>query len=270
MSTARGARLVIIRRFARRLIGAFVVLALSAGTTPSRADTPAFDRPGIAFAPSTIPAGTVAWEQGGPDVVSDHADGVTETSYSANSRLRVGLPRSFELQVELPAFVHVDTKGDGGDGSTSGVGDLGVALKLALPSRIDRLAWAAEATVSFATGKDDIGNGTEEFSLGTTVAWNVTESQSTAFYANVDVLHGDATWTLSPNWTFPLLGPLAGYVEAGYSFGDSDGDPDDVVAGGGLTWMITAIIQLDAYVLAGLTGASTDLQAGCGASLYLD
>jgi hypothetical protein len=258
-------------RIARGLTAACAIVTCAGALAPARAETREFDRPGIAFAPSTLPAGAVAWEQGSPDVERDASNGTTETRYSANTRLRVGVTRCFELQLAVPSYVWVDTEENaGGDRSESGIGDVGIVLKLALPSKLDRFAWAAEATVSFPSGKDAIGNGTEQYSVGATAAWALTERQSATFYANVDVLRGDATWTISPNWSFPLLDAVGGYVEAGYSFGHADGQPDDVVAGGGLTWMVIPVVQLDAYGLAGLTGASTDLQAGCGVSVYFD
>ena len=164
------------------------ILIWAGALAPARADTREFDRPGIAFAPSTLPSGAVAWEQGSPDVERNASDGTTQTSYSANTRLRVGVTGSFELQLAVPSYVWVDTEGEGGDSSHSRIGDVGIVFKPALPSKVDRFAWAAEAIVSFPSGKDEIGNGTEQYSLGATAAWAVTERQSAAFYANVDDL----------------------------------------------------------------------------------
>ena len=51
--------------------------ALLAGMGSAQADTPAFDRPGIAFSVTTLPAGTVSWEQGLPDLSRNRDEGIT-------------------------------------------------------------------------------------------------------------------------------------------------------------------------------------------------
>ena len=61
---------------------------------------------------------------------------------------------------------------------------------------------------------------------------------------------------------------VGAYVEAGYQFGSARDQTDNAVAGGGLTWMVTPAVQLDAYGLVGLTRSSTDLAAGLGVSIF--
>jgi len=70
-----------------------LVVAWTSVTDPACADIPAFDRPGIAFSPTTLPAGSFAWEQGLPDFQRDRADGVTQRAYSASTRWRYGVER---------------------------------------------------------------------------------------------------------------------------------------------------------------------------------
>lgn len=48
------------------------------------------------------------------------------------------------------------------------------------------------------------------------------------------------------------------------------GEPRETVAGGGVTWMWTDRVQLDASLDAGLDAHSPDLQAGLGISAYFD
>jgi hypothetical protein len=235
----------------------------------AHADGPAFDRPGIAFAPSTLPAQSFAWEQGLPDFQQDRSDGVTQRAYAASTRLRYGISDRWEVQVAAPLFEEIDTTGSGQAFTAAGAGDLAVALKLSLTSGDGPFSMALLGAVSFPTARRDLGNGSEQYSFGATAGWSLSDSQSVAFYANVDLLDGDATWTLSPNWSFALSDAVGGYLEAGYQFSDAHGQADNVVAGGGLTWMVRPNVQLDAYALGGLTRASTDLAAGCGVSVYI-
>jgi len=74
---------------------------------------------------------------------------------------------------------------------------------------------------------------------------------------------------VSPSWSVALAESVGAYVEAGYQFGSAQDQKDNVVAGGGLTWMVTPVVQLDAYGLVGLTRSSTDLAAGLGMSVLV-
>lgn len=245
-----------------------LVLACTVVAAPSGADTPAFDRPGIAFSPSTLPAHSFAWEQGLPDFQRDRSGGVTQRAYAASTRLRYGVTDRWEVQLAAPLFEQVDTNGSGQAFTASGAGDVSVALKLGLTPGADTFNAALLGAVSFPTAARKLSAGTEQYSLGATAGWTLNPQQSVALYANVDLLDGDAKWTVSPNWSFALSDTVSGYLEGGYQFSNAKGQAANAVAGGGLTWMVRPTVQLDAYGLAGLTSASTDLAAGCGVSVF--
>ena len=58
----------------------FIAAVVAACAAPAcRADAPAFDRPGLAFAPAVLPQGSFDWEQGLPDVERDRSDGERTT-----------------------------------------------------------------------------------------------------------------------------------------------------------------------------------------------
>ncbi|MGH8447554.1 MAG: transporter [Solimonas sp.] len=244
------------------------VLALPFVSGAARADTPAFDRPGIAFSTTTLPAGTFSWEQGLPDVTRSRDEGTTQTLYSADSMLRAGLAPNLELQLAWAPFNHLHQSGAGGTASDNGAGDLGLAFKVALPSGDERLSWAVLGGASFATGNTPFSNGHTQYSLGGTVQWALDDTQALAFYADVDESDGDTALTLSPSYSLALSERLGSFIEAGYTHA-SHAD-DDVVAGGGLTWMATPVVQLDVYADFGLTSKSTDLQAGFGVSVFIE
>jgi hypothetical protein len=249
-------------------LSASLASLLLAASHCARADGPAFDRPGIAFAPSTLPADAWAWEQGLPDFQRDRSGGETSSAYVASTRVRYGVTDRFEIQAAIPIFEELDTHGSGRAFRESGTGDFGVAAKYSVIQDSGPVSLAVLAAISFPTAtRGDLGNDSEQYSVGATVGRSLGETQSVALYANVDVLDGDARWTLSPNWSFALSPTLAGYVEAGLQPA-GHGQPSNDTAGGGFAWMVRPTVQLDAYVLAGLTRASTDFATGCGASVY--
>ncbi len=145
---------------------------------------------------------------------------------------------------------------------------MSLAVKVGLTSGENIFNMALLGVVSMPTASRDIGLESEQYSLGATVGWSLGEQQSLALYANVDLLDGHSTWTVSPSWSIALADSVGAYVEVGYQFGSAQDQTDNVVAGGGLTWMVTPVVQLDTYGLVGLTRSSTDLAAGLGVSLF--
>lgn len=132
---------------------------LCIASAPLLADTPAFDRPGIAFSPTTLPAHSFVWEQGLPDFQRDRSDGATQSAY--------------------------------------GAGDLSLAVKVDVTPGDDKFNMAILGVVSFPTARRDMGLGSEQYSLGATARWSLGAQQSVALYANGDLLEGHATWTVS-------------------------------------------------------------------------
>ena len=245
----------------------FTVATLLACTGVAQAETPAFDRPGIAFSVTTLPAGTVSWEQGLPDLSRDRSDGITQTQYSTASLLRVGLAERLELQVGHAAFNVLRSTGTEGSQRESGTGDTSFALKLALPSPGNNLEWALLGSASLATGDMAFSAGDTAYALGATLEWSLGQRSTVALYANVQTLDGQTTLAFSPSYSFALNDEVGLFAEAGYTRNRQQ--PDDMVAGGGVTWLVTPTVQLDLSANVGLTADSTDLQAGFGISMFL-
>ena len=235
-------------------------LALFAAA-PALADTPAFDRPGIAFSTTTLPAGSFAWEQGLPDFVHDSSGGASATLYSANTNIRIGLTPQIEVQLGAALFNWLDADG----GNESGIGDSSVALKAALPSNIADFSWAVLAAVSLPTGEDPFTADDPQYDLGVTLSQDLDDQLSAAFYVNASHLDGDTTWSVSPSLGIAVSDRLGAYVEAGADFGAG---AQDRVAGGGLTWMLTPTVQLDVSAVFGLNDETPDVAGGFGVSAY--
>ncbi|WP_363799662.1 transporter [Lysobacter firmicutimachus] len=250
----------------------FAAVALAAMAWPALAQeatpTPSFDRPGISFSTATLPRGAFAWEQGLPDFERDRGGGARRTLYSANTNLRLGLSDRVELQLSGSPYNRLRERDARGRRSRHGAGDTGLALKAALPSSHDAFSWAVLAGVAAASGDREFSNGATQYTLGTTLGYDFDERLAGALYVNLDRSDGVDTWTWSPSLSLALNDRTAVYVEAGLS--RSDHASTTSVAGGGVTWMATPRVQLDASFDVGLDRNSPDLTGGIGASFYFD
>jgi hypothetical protein len=243
------------------MLSSMVLLAAAA-----HADTPSFDRPGIAFATQTLPAGSWDWEQGLPDVVRNNDRGTESTLYSADTRIRFGLTSKLEFQIADSLYNQLQTRTVDTATTQHGASDLTLALKLAMPST-QSISWALLGGVSLTTGQDPFTSDTQQYLLAVSSSARFDDSYAAGMYASVNRAGHDNTYTLSPNVSFSLTTTLGGYVEGGYTFGSNIDKIE--VAGGGLAWMVSDRVQLDIYALFGLTAISTDLQAGFGLSVYM-
>jgi hypothetical protein len=117
---------------ARTTGATLVILACMIGS--ARADSPPFDRPGIAFSTGTLPVHSVVWEQGLPDFERSSDRGVTSTLYTFDSRLRVGITDAFEVQVGTAPFNQLELREAGNTDNADGRSDASFAVKAALPS----------------------------------------------------------------------------------------------------------------------------------------
>ena len=239
-------------------------LALLLASASAQAETPAFDRPGISFSTTTLPAGSFAIEQGLPDLVFDNS--TDTTVYSANTLVRVGLAANLEVQLATSLYNRLESDAPGST-SASGRGDSGIALKLALPSSRPTLSCALLGGVVFDTGEDPFTAGANVYSLGTTLSWALAQTESLSLFAGVDHADGETVYSVSPSLGFELSEVLGAYVEAGATLTDT---VNDYVVGGGIAWMVTDTVQLDVYADGGLGSNSTDLQAGFGVSAFFD
>ncbi len=233
--------------------------------TQAQATAPPFDRPGIAFATSTLPVGSFDWEQGLPDVVHDNTAGVRTTQYSADTLLRYGITPTLELQLGGSLWNRLDTHGIDGHNRRYGGGDTTIAAKWAPALKSDDVAIALLGAVTLDTGATAFTNGRPVYSLGATVSRDLQAGRAVAMYVNASKSGGETTWTFSPNISFPITSAIGAYVEAGRIVG---GDASGTVAGGGLTWLLHDRIQFDINELRGLGGHAPDWQAGVGVSVF--
>jgi len=237
------------------------IVALFILPTAVLADAPAFDRPGFAFATSTLPPGSFDWEQGLPDLQRASTDGVRSTIYSADTTLRFGLNPTLEVQVSGSPWNRIDVHAARTGSQTQGAGDSGFALKWAPALANKDFSLALLGGVTLDTGAAALTNGRPVYSLGTTIGRGLGAGRALTLYANVNRSGGANTWTLSPAFGFPLTGQIGGFVEVGRIAG---GGTSSTLAGGGLTWLLRERVQFDVYARHDVSLNSPDLQAGLG------
>jgi len=230
----------------------------------------AFDRPGIGFAASTLPRGGVALEAGLPSFSRDRDDaGVLSTQYSADITLRIGLAEHLELQAFTSPWNHLRVAPrDAPAERSSGAGDVGVGLKVALPLSSEKHAVALLATTTFATGSRDFSEGATQYALGASYEYDFNDRWTGALYANVTRGGSEDSVTWAPSVSFAATETVSTYLELGFT--DTHGEPSTRIAGAGVTWMVKPRVQLDASFDVGLNDDSPDVQAGLGVSVYFE
>lgn len=230
----------------------------------------AFDRPGIGFAASTLPRGGVALEAGLPSFSRDRDDaGVLSTQYSADITLRIGLAEHLELQAFTSPWNYLRVAPrDAPAERSSGAGDVGVGLKVALPLPSEKHAVALLATTTFATGSRDFSEGATQYALGASYEYDFDDRWTGALYANVTRGGSEDSVTWAPSVSFAATETVSTYLELGFT--DTHGEPSTRIAGAGVTWMVKPRVQLDASFDVGLNDDSPDIQAGLGVSVYFE
>jgi hypothetical protein len=232
------------------------------------ADGVAFDRPGIAFAPSTLPAGTVSWEQGLPDWIRERAAGEQLDLYAANTLIRIGLNHGFEIQLGSSLINRAERRIAGLRSSESGAGDTSLAIKYAPPELQEGMALAFLGRATLATGNAAFTGGAHELAIGTAAGWDLSERYALGLYANFSRSSQSHEFTLSPSLSFVISERVAGYLEAGIA--KESGASSESVAGLGFTLMAIDNVQLDISADWGVGDTSTDVLGGFGVSVAFD
>lgn len=245
-----------------------VALALAVLSFPLAAqeagESVSFDRPGIGFSTSTLPAGTLVWEQGLPSISQTRQDGVRSRELSADSLVRIGLARGLELQLGNSPWVRQDVRAGGVRQRSEGAGDSHLSLKFAPALASDHTTLALMATTTRPTGNAAV-RGEASHDIGITVERSLGDSQSLALYLDGSWGDGGTGWLFSPSFNLDLNDRTAMYVEAGIGTGSQHMR----ALGTGITWMASPRVQLDASVLRGLDTATPDWQGGLGIAFLL-
>jgi len=252
---------------------AAVVCAALFASSPLKAqqadEPPSFDRPGIGLGTGIVPRGALALELGLPSYERDRdVDGLRTEQISGDVTLRTGLFEHWEVQLSGSPWQRQRSRLPGTDSTrTRGGGDTQLALKWAVPTSRDTDRWALLASATVARGDSAFSEG-RQYALARSYEHDFSEQWTGALYASHSRGDGERSTVWSPSVSLTLTPRLSAFLEAGVT--EARGAPRESVAGGGLTWMWTDRVQLDASVDAGLDDESPDLQAGLGISAYFD
>ena len=257
-------------RSAYLAVAAILSLLVSAPLKAQQADEPpSFDRPGIGLGTGVVPRGALALELGLPSYERDRdADGLRIEQFSSEVTLRTGLFDHWELQLSGTPWQRQRSRLPGtASARARGGGDSLLALKWAPLTGSDADRWALLGSATVARGDEEFSEG-RQYALAASYEHDFSERWTGALYASHSRGDGARSTVWSPSVSLALTPRLSAFLEAGVT--KAHGEPRESVAGGGLTWMWTDSVQLDASFDAGLDADSPDLQAGVGISAYFD
>lgn len=232
-------------------------------------EPPSFDRPGIGLGTGIVPRGALALELGLPSYERDRdTDGLRTEQLSGDVTLRTGLFDHWELQFSGSPWQRQRSRLPGmASTRTQGGGDAQLALKWAPLTGRDTDRWALLGSATVARGDAAFSEG-RQYALAGSYEHDFGDQWTGALYASHSRGDGERSTVWSPSVSLALTPRLSVFLEAGVT--KAHGEPRESVAGGGVTWMWTDRVQLDASFDAGLDADSPDLQAGVGISAYFE
>lgn len=247
-----------------RAVAALALVLFAAGAH-GQTHNPGYDRPGLGFTPAVLSPGDLTVEQGLPDASLDTADGVTSRQLSADTLVRLGLGGPFELQLASSPWNRLATWG-ASRGVVQGRGSSSVGVKFALPNQAAPFSWGLLGSVTFTDGHPALRADRRQYLLGAQGNWQVTDRQSLGAYAEeVREGHADST-TLAVSDTVALTPTWSLYLETASVH--AAGRQHGLLGGGGLAWMATPRVQLDAGLDHRLQGDANRWLANLGVSIY--
>jgi hypothetical protein len=137
------------------------VLVVSASAAAAADDEPiCADRPGLATATCTVPAGTVQVEIGLVDWTRDRADDVRSSELKIGEMaVSLGLTDRFHIDVAVSSYNRATVREGDARERASGLGDMAIAAKYRLTSDSAPLQLALRPFVKIPTAKRSLGNG---------------------------------------------------------------------------------------------------------------
>jgi hypothetical protein len=244
------------------LTAAGVALAQEPSSTPI-----ATDRPGFLFSSLTVGQGVVQAELGLPAVTL--YDGTDTTSLVG--LLRVGVGDDFELRLGSPFFNELRVEAGGRSVSDRGYGDLEAGLKWhLLDNEGAQPSFALIPSVIVPVGEEGFSVEDPVYQLNTATEWNFADGWAAGLLAGL--LGGEAGDGHYLQQTYgALLGRTVGswspYAEAVLVHTDLDGASDSSFLGGGVKYLVSNDVQVDANFDRGVTDESPDWLLGLGLSV---
>lgn len=228
-------------------------------------ETVSTDRPGLGFHPGTVGAENLQIELGIPNV--DYAGTADDPALSLVAAARYGLTDRIEARLATTYLARTPAPA-GAEGPT-GVAGLRAGLKLGVMTG-PNLALALIPVVVLPVGDEALAGDRASYALNAAAGIPLGAAGLTLVAgAQADPSGEDdyeTTGLLVAVLGTGLTEAVSGYVEAGALPGPGD---DAAYAGLGAAWLVTNLVQLDAWADFGLTDAASGAVFGVGASFLI-
>lgn len=226
------------------------------------------DRPDATESPYTVDAGHVQLEMSFLEFSREDEGTRTDTYVYAPFNLKIGLLNNADLQLLFDPYVRVQ---DRAGADASGIGDLTLRFKANLwGNDTGDTAFGIMPFVKLPTGDRDVSNGNVEPGIILAFGASLPGDFNLGLMAEFDAVRNavddgfDLEFVHTATVSREVIGPLGAFVEyVGVASSDSGSDYRASFSTG-LTYAVTADVQLDAGVVLGLTDAAEDVRLFSG------
>lgn len=231
------------------------------------------DRPGLATATCTVPAGMVQVEIGLIDWTRDRADDArTSEVIIGATAISLGVTDGFHIDVALSPYNRITVREGDARERVSGLGDMAIAAKYRLTSDSAPVQLALRPFVKIPTARRSVGNGKVEGGLIVPIDYAIPRSQLSLTVApELDVnADGDAAGHhLATAQVVSLGATLSPRLSAaaelwGYWDFDPAGTVRQYAVGGSAAYLLSDDVQVDAGIVVGLNRDTPDFELYSG------
>lgn len=232
------------------------------------------DRPDKTESPYTVDAGRFQIETDLVAYTRDSRNGQTTRSFDVMSfNFKMGLTHDTDLQIVYGAFSHSRTSVDSVDDEEDGFGDVTLRLKHNVWGNDGgKTAFALMPFLKVPTNTLASLNNNVEGGLIAPLAVDLGHGMGLGLMTEIDILKSEGGKGYEPVFinsatvSFELTQRLGMYVEAYVERSTESGAETIVTLDGGITYAVTADLQLDAGANVGVTKAADDLNVFAGLS----
>lgn len=258
-----------LARSRRGLPASPAAVALSVGlfaTAVAASDEPIVgDRPDFTESAVTVPRGAFQLEAG----LTRTDFGPSEELAVGEALVRFGLTERLEIRALAPSYVDVDLPGMFlGVGDDSGLSDSAVGVKFEIGDPDGPFDWAILADTTLPTGDDGFGSDDPQPTAKVLFGVDLTEGLSLGVNAGYTRAQDGSEkfdqWSASASLAIAATEKFGVFVEA---FGFSEEVPDGsstTLYDGGVTYLLTPTVQLDARIGFGGSDSAVDSFVGAG------
>jgi outer membrane putative beta-barrel porin/alpha-amylase len=253
------------------VLAGLVPLWLTVAGQAADDDAVAPDRPDVTNSTQTVPAGAVQIETGIEYRRTSQAGAAAERRLAGQATLRAGVTRSLEIRLDGEPIVRLRGSEDG-----TAFGELVLGLKYRFLDQADQSWWPSlgvQPFVTLPTARPPVGSGRTDFGVAGLVSWRLPLDLSLDVNAGLTAVgqSGPEDYLLqglaSASFGKQITERLAGFVELFFASRDERDGRDSLGIDGGLVFLLTRWLALDAAVGTSLRGRVPDYVVRAGVSV---